>query len=183
MELSPVPPHLAANFTLTDQNGKTITLASLRGKDVVLNFMDPHCVDICPIVSQELVQANKILGAKAKNVVFLAVNVNPYFRTLASLNTFATAHKLNTIATFHFLTGSLAALKKVWSAYGVQVEAPNPRKDILHTSITYFINKEGRESYVAAPTVDYTKTNQAYLPANQITLWAKGIAQASLDLS
>jgi len=26
--------------------------ASLRGKVVVLRFMDPHCTDICPLVSQ-----------------------------------------------------------------------------------------------------------------------------------
>src|SRR5260370_82027 len=50
MQLSPVPGALAPGFTLTDQRGHTMSLASLRGKAVVLEFMDPHCTDICPIV-------------------------------------------------------------------------------------------------------------------------------------
>ena len=54
MQLSPVPGARAPGFTLTDQNGHTMSLASLRGKVVVLEFMDPHCTDICPIVSQEI---------------------------------------------------------------------------------------------------------------------------------
>jgi protein SCO1 len=53
MGLSPVPVRPAPGFTLTDQDGRTLSLASLRGKAVVLEFMDPHCTDICPIVSHE----------------------------------------------------------------------------------------------------------------------------------
>ena len=53
MVLSPLPADRAPGFTLTDQNGHTMSLASLHGKVVVLQFMDPHCTDICPIVSAE----------------------------------------------------------------------------------------------------------------------------------
>ena len=62
MQLSPVPATRAPGFTLTDQQGHTMSLASLRGKVVVLEFMDPHCTDICPIVSQEFVDAYHKLG-------------------------------------------------------------------------------------------------------------------------
>ena len=56
MVLSPLPGIRAPRFTLTDQNGHVLSLASLRGKVVVLQFMDPHCTDICPIVSAEFVK-------------------------------------------------------------------------------------------------------------------------------
>jgi len=62
MQLSPIPGARAPGFTLTDQRGHTMSLASLRGKVVVLEFMDPHCTDICPIVSQEFVDAYRKLG-------------------------------------------------------------------------------------------------------------------------
>lgn len=39
---------------------------------VILEFMDTHCVDICPIVSQEFVDAYHDLGATASHAVFLA---------------------------------------------------------------------------------------------------------------
>jgi protein SCO1 len=55
----------ALGFTLTDQDGRTLALSALRSKVVVLEFMDPHCTDICPIVSQEYVDAYRDLGALA----------------------------------------------------------------------------------------------------------------------
>ena len=78
MVLSPLPGIRAPGFTLTDQNGHALSLASLRGKVVVLQFMDPHCTDICPIVSAEFVKAYHDLGPLASKVVFAAVNVNAY---------------------------------------------------------------------------------------------------------
>src|SRR5580693_4377674 len=37
----------APAFTLTDQNGKQVSLASLRGKVVLLTFLDPVCTSDC----------------------------------------------------------------------------------------------------------------------------------------
>jgi hypothetical protein len=56
MGLAPVPARPAPGFTLADQDGRTMPLSGWRGKVVVLEFMDPHCTDICPLVSQEFVQ-------------------------------------------------------------------------------------------------------------------------------
>src|SRR5262249_22094053 len=81
MQLSPVPGVRAPGFRFTDQHGHTMTLASLRGKVVVLEFMDPHCTDICPIVSQEFVDAHRLLGGQASKIVFAAINVNQYHAT------------------------------------------------------------------------------------------------------
>src|ERR1019366_5665924 len=53
-----------------------MSLSSLQGKTVVLEFTDPHCVDICPIVSQEFVDAYHDLGTPCSGVVFAAGNGN-----------------------------------------------------------------------------------------------------------
>jgi cytochrome oxidase Cu insertion factor (SCO1/SenC/PrrC family) len=82
MSLSPVPATQAPGFTLTDQRGRTLPLAAFRGKVVVLQFMDPHCTDICPIVSAEYLRAYRELGPLAGQVVFAAVNVNQYHATV-----------------------------------------------------------------------------------------------------
>jgi cytochrome oxidase Cu insertion factor (SCO1/SenC/PrrC family) len=62
MQLSPVPVAAAPGFTLTDQSGRPVSLASFRGRTVVLTFMDSHCTDICPLVSREFINARKDLG-------------------------------------------------------------------------------------------------------------------------
>ncbi|HVA09950.1 MAG TPA: redoxin domain-containing protein, partial [Acidimicrobiales bacterium] len=85
MFLSPLPAKPAPEFTLADQNGHTMSLSDFRGHAVVLEFMDSHCTDICPIVSQEFVDAYHDLGSAASHVVFLAVNVNRYHLKVAEV--------------------------------------------------------------------------------------------------
>jgi len=46
-----------------------MSMASLRGKVVVLEFMDPHGTNICPIVSHEFIDAYKDRGAARARVV------------------------------------------------------------------------------------------------------------------
>ena len=43
----------AKGFQLTDQRGPCLTLASLRGKVVLLTFLDPVCTSACPLIAQE----------------------------------------------------------------------------------------------------------------------------------
>ena len=183
MQLSPLPGVPAPGFTLTDQNGHTMSLASLRGKVVVLEFMDPHCTDICPIVSQEFVDAYHQLGARASKVVFAAINVNQYHATVANMATFSNAQRLNTIPDWHFFTGAVPALQATWRNYNVEVAAPNPNADIIHTSAVYFIDAQGRERFLASPMVDHTAGGMSYLPLAQISGWAGGIARLVTDLT
>ena len=182
MALSPVPNHEAPSFTLTDQNGHAISLSSMRGKAVVLEFMDPHCVDICPIVSQEFVDAYHDLGAQASKVIFVAINVNKYFASVTDMKTFTNEHRLNTIPSWHFLTGPVAGLPAIWHAYGIDVIAPTPTSDIIHTSVMYFIDPKGHERFLANPMVDHTSKGSAYLPATSLTAWGHGIALTLKDL-
>ncbi len=53
----------APGFSLTDQRGRTVSLASLRGKVVLMTFLDPVCTTDCPVIAQELKQAGRMLGA------------------------------------------------------------------------------------------------------------------------
>jgi len=97
MELSPVPAQAAQGFTLTDQDGHVLPLSALRGKVVVLEFMDPHCTDICPIVSAEFTDAYHDLGRQTGRVVFAAVNVNQYHHAVADVAAYSRAHQLTSI--------------------------------------------------------------------------------------
>ena len=183
MTLSPLPGIRAPGFTLTDQRGHTMSLASLRGKVVVLEFMDSHCTDICPIVSQEFVDAYHELGANASKVVFAAINVNQYHATVADMYTFSAAHQLTAIPTWHFFTGPLPALQTAWRHYNIQVDAPNPNADIIHTSSVYFIDAQGAERYLATPMADHKTNGTSYLPPDQIAAWASGIARLAGDMA
>jgi len=182
MGLSPVPVRPAPGFTLTDQDGRTLSLSSLRGKVVVLEFMDPHCTDICPIVSQEYVDAYRDLGPLAGKVVFAAINVNQYHAKVADMMAYSREQQLTTIPGWHFFTGPVPDLRKVWDGYDIAVQAPSPNADIVHTSAVYFIDPAGRERFIAAPMADHTSSGTSYLPADQISGWGQGIAQVARTL-
>jgi cytochrome oxidase Cu insertion factor (SCO1/SenC/PrrC family) len=183
MGLSPVPARAAPGFTLTDQDGQALPLSHFRGKVVVLEFMDPHCTDICPLVSQEFIDAYRDLGRSARDVVFAAVNVNQYFNQVPAVLAYSREHQLITIPDWHFLTGPAAALQAVWRAYHVEVEAPSPDADIVHSSVIYFIAPGGTERYIANPMADHTSNGTAYLPASQIATWGRGIALVASTLA
>jgi peroxiredoxin len=63
----------APDFTLTDVNGKSVSLAGFKGKHVVLEWTNPGC----PFVQKHYVSDNMQSlqrDAKAKGVVWLAIN-------------------------------------------------------------------------------------------------------------
>ncbi len=155
----------APDFQLEDQYGKKTSLSDLKGKNIVIEFMDPKCTDICPIVSQEFIQANRFLGENAKDVEFLGVNVNQYFEAPSDVFAFSKEQGLIQLQNWHFLTGTTPELKQVWANYGVQV-IPNPSGDVKHSSFVFFIDQNGTERYLAHP-LDEKST---------ITEWAHGIA-------
>jgi cytochrome oxidase Cu insertion factor (SCO1/SenC/PrrC family) len=155
----------APGFTLTDQTGRVVSLAHLRGEVVILEFMDPVCTDICPIVSAEFERANDILGSASTGVAFVGVNVNQYRRSPADLRSYSAKHGLSSLRNWYFLTGSTPQLRSVWARYGITVE-PNPDGDVVHTSVVYFIDPGGRIRFAAFP--DSSKAG--------IPLWGRTIA-------
>ena len=183
MELSPVPVRPAPGFTLTDQDGRVRPLSAFRGKVVVLEFMDPHCTDICPIVSAEFTDAYRDLGRQAGQVVFAAVNVNQYHHAVADVAAYSRAHQLTSIPGWHFFTGPVPRLRAVWNACNIAVQAPGPDADIVHSSAVYFIDPGGRERYLASPQADHATSGASYLPADQIAAWGRGIAQVATLLA
>jgi cytochrome oxidase Cu insertion factor (SCO1/SenC/PrrC family) len=156
----------APDFKLTDQNGKSVTLSSFRGKVVVLSFIDPECTDVCPILSAEIRQADGLLGPSAdSNVEFVAVNVNQYHASTRDMLEYSKAHGLDKMANWHFVTGSTTALQAVWKNYGIKV-VPAKTGDIEHSSFVFFINRSSHERYIAGATADKAA----------IDTWAHGIA-------
>ena len=133
----------APGFTLSDQDGQVLPLSAFRGKVVVLEFMDPHCTDICPIVSAEFTDAYRDLGRQASQVVFAAGNVNQYHHAVADVTAYSRAHQLTSIPSWHFFTGPVPRLRAVWNAYNIAVQAPGPDANIVHSSAVYFIDPGG----------------------------------------
>lgn len=108
---------------LVDQNGTPISLADEKGHVVLVAFMDPLCVNLCPILGRDIVAVEQALPKTIKPVL-LIVSVMPD-RTATDVKTFI---KTNLTAQWdpgwHWLLGPDAALKITWLQWGEPLEVP-----------------------------------------------------------
>lgn len=140
-----VPPEPAAGFTLRDENGTSFSLAQARGQAVALYFGFTHCADICPQTLALLGKARAKAGLTPAQVRIVMVTVDPARDTPAALRAFF--RKIGVQATG--LTGSPAALARVYRSYGIGVQ---PQKnDIAHTDTIFLIDPQGRIRETLAP--------------------------------
>jgi cytochrome oxidase Cu insertion factor (SCO1/SenC/PrrC family) len=111
---SPAPvDYPAPGFALSDQHGRTVTLASLRGKVVLLSFFDPACGAACPQIGSELRQAALMLGASARQVELVGVVLSPAYRSVSDLRAFDRRDGLSQIPGWLYLTGTPSQLEQV----------------------------------------------------------------------
>jgi cytochrome oxidase Cu insertion factor (SCO1/SenC/PrrC family) len=133
----------APGFSLTDQAGRTVSLDSLRGKVVLMTFLDPVCTTDCPIIAQELKQAGRMLGAQDARVELVAVVANPTYRSVAVTQAFDRQEGLASVPNWLYLTGSLGQLRPVWRHYGVEVENLPAGAMAAHNDLAVVIDAAG----------------------------------------
>ena len=134
----------APAFQLTDQNGTPVTLASLRGKAVLLTFLDPVCTTDCPLIAQEFREAGQLLGADSRRVELVAVAANPIYRSTVFTRAFDRQERMDTVPNWRYLTGTLPQLTSVWRAYGVTVAASPAGAMVAHNDVAFVIDSAGR---------------------------------------
>ena len=154
----------AYGFQLTDQNGQTVTLASLRGKVVLMTFLDPVCTTDCPIIAQEFKETGVLLGSADKDVDLVAIVANPIYRSTAFTLAFDRQEGLSTVPNWLYLTGSSSELSRVWNEYGVAVQDLPAGAMIAHGDLAVVIDRSGhvREEIGADPGPGTTSTQSSY---------------------
>jgi cytochrome oxidase Cu insertion factor (SCO1/SenC/PrrC family) len=133
----------APAFTLTDQHGRQVSLASLRGKIVLLTFLDPVCTSDCPLIAQEFREADQVLGASSRHVELVAIVANPVYRSTAYTRAFDSQEGLSGVPNWLFLTGSVAQLQQAWTRYGVAAQIVAAGGMIAHNDVAYVIDASG----------------------------------------
>jgi protein SCO1 len=137
-----VPAKAAPPIELTDQYGKKIDLAKLKGHSVLVAFLYTHCTDLCPIVAGKVHTAYAKIP-KSQRPLFLAVSVDPAHDTPASAAAFNRRHR--TTGEIDWLLGSQPELEKVWKAWDVKPEHnANDPEEIEHNAEIFAIDPQGQ---------------------------------------
>jgi cytochrome oxidase Cu insertion factor (SCO1/SenC/PrrC family) len=133
----------APAFSLTDQHGRDVTLASLRGKVVLLTFLDPVCSNGCPLEAQEFCLAGQLLGASDRHVELVAIVANPVDYQVGYVQAFDLQEGLNAMPNWLYLTGTPDQLAQVWHGYGVVAQVVSAGSMIAHSENAYVIDQRG----------------------------------------
>ncbi|HYZ56396.1 MAG TPA: SCO family protein [Streptosporangiaceae bacterium] len=143
----------APGFALTDQHGREVTLASMRGRTVLLTFLDPVCTTDCTLIAQEFRDAGTLLGDWSRQVEMVAIVANPLYRSPAVVQAFDRQERLDQVPNWLYLTGTTAQLEHTWKAYGFPVQllsggggaAERSSGGMIgHNDIAYVIDPHGR---------------------------------------
>jgi protein SCO1 len=106
-------------FSLTNQDGQTVTDRQFSGKYRLIYFGYSYCPDVCPVDVQRLMQGLKAFEAsdpaRAAKVQPIFVSIDPERDTPATLKQFVGAFHPRLIG----LTGSLAQISDVAKRYAV----------------------------------------------------------------
>jgi len=139
---------LAPEFTLTDQNGKAVSLAAFRGRPVIVTFIDPLCRNFCPLEAQALNRAERALPA-AQRPAIVAVSVNQWGN--ARRNLVEDVHKWRLTPEWRWGVGDAKRLAAVWHAYQIEVLAQTKTiagvtvHQITHTEGAFLVDRTGHQ--------------------------------------
>ncbi|CAH1656378.1 SCO family protein [Chelatococcus asaccharovorans] len=138
----PVTSSVGGPFTLTSQDGRTVTEKDLRGAPFLVFFGFTHCPDVCPTTLFEASELLRAAGSQGDKLRILFVTVDPERDTPEVMKSYLSAFDPRIIG----LSGSpeaIAAIVKSYKVYARKV----PTSDgytMDHTAMVYLMDAKGR---------------------------------------
>ncbi len=136
--------HTIADFSFTNQNGKTITQKDYEGKIYVADFFFTTCGTICPKMTTNLVDVQKAIINNPK-VMLLSHTVFPEVDTVEALKAYAIKHGVDD-RKWNLVTGDkkqiYAMARKSYLA--VKMGKPSELYDMVHTENFVLVDAKRR---------------------------------------
>lgn len=146
----------APAFSLRSYRGGLVRMRDLRGKVVLVTFLDTKCTEKCPTIASQIGAALPLLPSKARRqVVALAITVDPRVDSPASVRRFLRSrHALG----MDFLLGSIRKLRPIWHAFYI-VAAAETGSANSHSADARIFDRRGIWVSTLRPGVDLTPRN------------------------
>ncbi|TWO33872.1 SCO family protein [Seonamhaeicola sediminis] len=134
--------HKIANFSLTNQNGKTITQKDYENKIYVADFFFTTCPTICPIMTKNMVVIQKEI-LNDDEVMLLSHSVTPEIDTVAQLKKYALKKGVNDTK-WNLVTGDKKQIYQLArkSYLAVKDNGDGGPFDMIHTENFMLIDKK-----------------------------------------
>lgn len=136
--------HTIADFSLTNQNGKTITEAYYRDKIYIADFFFTTCPTICPIMTKNMAEIQAQI-MDDPDVLLLSHTVTPQIDSVAQLKKYALEKGVND-AKWNLVTGDKKVIYELArkSYLAVKTDGDGGPFDMIHTENFILVDKEKR---------------------------------------
>lgn len=136
--------HSIANFSLTNQNGETITQENYKNKIYIADFFFTTCPTICPIMTKNMGEIQSKI-VKDTNVLLLSHSVTPDIDSVAQLKKYA-LEKGVIDTKWNLVTGSKKEIYELArkSYLAVKTDGDGGPYDMIHTENFILVDKEKR---------------------------------------
>jgi protein SCO1/2 len=134
-------------FSLTNQDGATITRETLRGKPFVLTFVFTRCPvpNFCPLMSKNFARLQEAIGAAGDDSLgqaqLLSISFDPEHDTPAVMKEFAASEHADP-RIWNFASGAPAQINSLTSAFAVMLQPEG--RTISHGLATALVDRNGR---------------------------------------
>ena len=142
-------------FTLTDQNGETVTEAALLGHPSMVFFGYTNCPDICPITLLKAPDWLEAVKDEVPDLAFYFITVDPERDTVEAMRSYLANFDPRIVG----LTGSPEAIQQVMDGYRVfrrMVPRSAGGYDVDHTAPIYLMNSAGAFEDIVRPEDEAT---------------------------
>jgi cytochrome oxidase Cu insertion factor (SCO1/SenC/PrrC family) len=158
--------------SLTNEDGKPLSLAQFRGKVAIVTFNDDQCTDLCALLAQDVIAADRDLTASERaNIAFVSINANPYYPAPSDALAWSRQHGLAGLGNWYYGTGSPAQLAAAAKAWGVPIQLDPSTKDVVHGTQIFVVGPHGNEVDLA----------QFGTEAADTAPFGHGLAQVAVD--
>jgi protein SCO1/2 len=148
------------DFTLHEHSGAVTQSDDLRGKVVLVTFLDTQCSEACPVIAGQIgIALQGLMGDERRRVVALAISSDPAEDTPASVRAFLRLHRVE--GELRYLVGSEKELRPVWDAFHVLPSA-DTGDDELHSAPVRIFAPDGDWVSTLHAGADLTPENLAH---------------------
>jgi protein SCO1/2 len=130
--------------SLIDQNGKTVSLTSLKGRPVLISFIHASCKGACQMMTAKMKMVAQSLGSKFdSSVTMVSITTDPAHDGPPQLLAYAKNEGAD-VPGWLFLSGKPKAVGRVLALYHVPMEGADD--SMTHDFDLFLVAPDGREA-------------------------------------
>lgn len=120
------------DFELRDHEGRPVTSDGLRGRVVLLTFLDAQCTESCPVIAAQIAQTFRRLDPKLRaRVTAVAISTDPDEDTTGAVRSFLRRNRAEDA--LRYLTRPAPAVERLWRRFQI-LSSLESGADSLHSA-------------------------------------------------